>query len=95
MIMILDYAKAQGFLNRCMKVSLLVSDMSQFKPLNVEYVKYFMELDTNGLRPPVRSCVSIPSDEVIASFMVKHEDTGDFKDKMTMSSEGLVENHHV
>lgn len=78
-----------------MKVSLLVSDMSQFAPLNVEYVKYFNELDTHGLRPPVRSCVCIPSDEVIASFIVKHADTGDFKDKLTANSEGLVENMHV
>ena len=42
-----------------MKVALLVTDLSQFKPLNAEYVKQF------GLRPPVRVCVQVPSDEVI------------------------------
>ena len=78
-----------------MKVSLLVSDMSQFGPLNVEYVKYFQQLDTHGLRPPVRSCVAIPSDEVIASFMVRRADSGEFIDQRTSISEGLVENMHV
>ena len=47
-----------------MKVGLLVGDMSQFKDLNAEYVKYF------GLRPPVRVCIEIPGDEVIAFFIV-------------------------
>ena len=57
--MILEEAKKRGILPFIMKVGLLVSDMSQFKPLNAEYVKFF------GLRPPVRVCVSIPNDEVV------------------------------
>ena len=51
MLMILEEAKKRGILPYVMKVGLLVGDMTQFKDLNAEYVKYF------GLRPPVRVCV--------------------------------------
>ena len=46
------------------KVGLLIPDLSQFKSLNGEYVKFF------GLKPPSRVCVQIPSDEIIAFFIV-------------------------
>ena len=49
-----------------MKVGLLVSDLTQFKELNAEYVKYF------GVKPPVRVCVEIPGDEIIM-FFVTHQ----------------------
>ena len=47
-----------------LKVGLLVTDLSQFKDLNSEYVKYF------GVKPPVRVCVEIPGDEIIMFFIV-------------------------
>ena len=59
LLMIMEEVKKRGLLPYIIKVGLLVSDLSQFKPLNAEYVKFF------GLRPPVRVCVQIPNDEVV------------------------------
>lgn len=64
MLMIMEEVKKREMLDKILKVGLLVYDMKQFAPLNVEYVKYF------GLKPPVRVCVEIPSDELIVYFMV-------------------------
>ena len=63
--MIFDHMKKLGIhLPHILKVGLLVTDLSQFKPLNAEYVKFF------GLKPPVRVCVEIPSDEVVMYAIV-------------------------
>ena len=47
-----------------MKVGLYVNDLSLFAALNAEYVNYF------GEKPPVRVCVEIPGNEVIACFVL-------------------------
>lgn len=59
-----------------LKVGLLVTDLTQFKLLNSEYVKYF------GVKPPVRVCVEIPGDEIIMFFIVHQpEDMDSFNQK--------------
>jgi hypothetical protein len=59
MLTIFEHLKKLDVMPFIVKTALLVTDLSQFKPLNAEYVKQF------GLRPPVRVCVQVPSDEVI------------------------------
>ena len=64
LIMMMDYLKSTGKIDYIVKVGLFVADLGDFKPLNSEYVKYF------GIKPPVRVCVEIPGDEVMAYFIV-------------------------
>ena len=59
MLMILNHLKSLNITDYILKVGLLITDLSEFKDLNAEYVKFF------GLKPPVRVCVQIPGDEVI------------------------------
>lgn len=49
---------------KILKVGLFVSDLSLFAALNAEYVNYFDQ------KPPVRVCVEIPGNEVIAYFVL-------------------------
>ena len=60
----MDHLKKMDVIPYIVKVGLHVSDLAQFKDLNAEYVKYF------GIKPPVRVCVQIPGNEVIAYFLV-------------------------
>lgn len=64
LLVIMEHLKQMNVIPYIVKVSLFVHDLSTFKELNAEYVKYF------GLAPPVRVCVEIPGDQVIASFVV-------------------------
>lgn len=64
MLVIMEHLKTTGVIPYILKVGLFVRDLSTFKQLNAEYVKYF------GLKPPVRVCVEIPGNEVIASFVI-------------------------
>lgn len=73
MIMILDTLKKTESIPYVVKVGLYVNDMAQFKDLNAEYVKYF------GLKPPVRVCVQVPGNEIIAYFM-KWKNTEQFSE---------------
>mmetsp|Transcript_32778 Transcript_32778/g.50030 ORF Transcript_32778/g.50030 Transcript_32778/m.50030 type:complete len:140 (+) Transcript_32778:792-1211(+) len=82
LLTIMDHLKSTGMLSHVIKVGLLVTDLSQFKDLNAEYVKYF------GIKPPVRVCVEIPSKEVIAFFHV-------FKDSATQEFAKVQTNMHV
>jgi len=68
MLMIFDHLEKLDVKPYIVKVGLLVTDLSEFKPLNAEYVKQF------GLRPPVRVCIGIPGDEVIGHFTVWNND---------------------
>ena len=49
--MILDHLKSLNVIPYILKVGLLITELSEFKNLNAEYVKYF------SLQPPVRVCV--------------------------------------
>ena len=64
LLVIMEHLKTTGVIPHILKVGLFVRDLSTFKQLNAEYVKYF------GLKPPVRVCVEIPGNEVIASFVI-------------------------
>jgi len=66
--MIFEHAKKMNIMPFIVKVGLLITDLSLFKSLNGEYVKFF------GIRPPSRVCVQIPSDEIIAFFIVWNND---------------------
>ena len=68
MLMIFDHLNKLDVKPYIVKVGLLVTDLSEFKPLNAEYVKQF------GLRPPVRVCIGIPGDEVIGHFKFYNND---------------------
>ena len=64
MLIILNHLKQLKISDYILKVGLLITDLSEFKDLNAEYVKFF------GLKPPVRVCVQIPGDEVILFCLV-------------------------
>ena len=64
MLIILNHLKHLKISDYILKVGLLITDLSEFKDLNADYVKFF------GLKPPVRVCVQIPGDEVILFCMV-------------------------
>lgn len=64
LIMMMEHLKQTGKIDFIVKVGLFVADLGDFKPLNSEYVKYF------GIKPPVRVCVEIPGDEVMAYFVI-------------------------
>jgi hypothetical protein len=49
--MIFDHVKKMNIMPFIVKVGLLITDLSEFKSLNGEYVKFF------GLKPPSRVCV--------------------------------------
>lgn len=66
--MILDHLKSLNVIPFILKVGLLITDLSEFKNLNAEYVKYF------GLQPPVRVCVQIPNEEIISFFVIWNKD---------------------
>lgn len=77
LLMIFDHLKKLNVMPYIVKVGLLVTDLSQFKPLNAEYVKQF------GLRPPVRVCIEIPNDEIIGHFTVWN--TNGYNDEESLS----------
>jgi len=77
LLMIFDHLKKLNVMPFIVKVGLLVTDLSQFKPLNAEYVKQF------GLRPPVRVCIEIPNDEIIGHFTVWN--TNGYNDEESLS----------
>ena len=52
------------------KVGLFIPDLSEFKALNVDYCSYF------GEKPPVRVCVQIPGNEIIAYFVIFNQENG-------------------
>jgi len=58
----MNHVKSTGLIPYIVKVSLHIIDLGEFKPLNAEYVKFF------GIKPPVRVCVQVPGDEVVAYF---------------------------
>ena len=78
----MNHLKHSGLIPYVMKVGLLVTDLSQFKPLNAEYVKFF------GIKPPARVCVEIPGNEIIAFFII-------FKQSPTQDFSKLQSNMHV
>ena len=47
----MEHLKEMGVIPYIVKVGLHISDLSEFKSINAEYVKYF------GIKPPVRVCV--------------------------------------
>ena len=82
LLMIMEHLKSLDVIPYIQKVGLLVNDLAQFKDLNTEYVKYF------GLKPPVRVCVEIPGDEIIAFFVSWNPQLGD-KEAMESQRENL------